>query len=236
VRIRLKERRPETADVMSFIFDLGGQPYEYLPGQYAFFELDELAFPDERGKRRHFTISSSPTEKDILMFTTRMRGSGFKETLRHASLGYELTVETPRGRFVLQEGENRRHIFIAGGIGITPYRSILRNAADANTPIQALMLYFSRSSADLVFRRELEEIARQMLTFSLVPVISEPEPDWKGEEGEFNEPLLRRYVPDPDQCLFWISGPPAMVAALKDLIQQIGVSEEALHTDSFTGY
>jgi len=126
VRIRLRERRPETADVMSFIFDLGGRPFEYLPGQYAFFELDELAFPDERGKRRHFPISSSPTEKGILMFTTRMRGSGFKETLRHAAFGYELTVENPRGRFVLPEEESRRHIFIAGGIGITPYRSIRR--------------------------------------------------------------------------------------------------------------
>ncbi|MDH7499715.1 MAG: FAD-dependent oxidoreductase [candidate division NC10 bacterium] len=236
MRIRLRERRPETADVMSFIFDLGGQSYEYLPGQFAFLELDELAFPDERGKRRHFTISSSPTEKDILMFTIRMRGSGFKETLRNAPLGYEVTVETPRGRFVLPEVEGRRHIFLAGGIGITPFRSILRNAADRNAPIQALMLYFSRSAADLIFRRELEGIAGQMPTFSLVPVLSEPEPDWRGEQGEFSERLLRRYVPDLEPCLFWISGSPPMVAALKDLIRQIGIPEESLHTDSFTGY
>ena len=82
MRVRLKERRPETADVMSFIFDLSGQPLEYRPGQYIHYELDALAFPDERGNRRHFTISSSPTEKGVLMFTTKMRGSGFKETLR----------------------------------------------------------------------------------------------------------------------------------------------------------
>lgn len=70
MRIHLKERRFETAEVISFIFDLGGQPFEYRPGQFAFFELDTLDFPDERGNRRHFTISSSPTEKGITMFTT----------------------------------------------------------------------------------------------------------------------------------------------------------------------
>src|SRR5689334_8565585 len=118
MRIHLKEKRQETPDVISFIFDLGGQPLSYVPGQFVYYELDALAFPDERGKRRHFTISSSPTEAGIVMLTTRLRGSGFKETLRHAEPGYELTMETPRGSFVLPEGNTRPNVFIAGGIGI----------------------------------------------------------------------------------------------------------------------
>ena len=72
MRIRLKERRPETTDVMSFIFDLGGKQLEYRPGQILHYELDALAFPDERGNHRHFTISSSPPEEGIVMFTTRI--------------------------------------------------------------------------------------------------------------------------------------------------------------------
>lgn len=129
LRILLKEKRVETGDVISFIFDLGGQQLEYRPGQFVYYELDSLAFPDERGNRRHFTISCSPTDKGILMFTTRMRGSGFKETLRLAPIGYELSCEKPLGRFVVQQGDSdRHHVFIAGGIGITPYRSILRYA------------------------------------------------------------------------------------------------------------
>ena len=162
MRIRLMERRPETADVITFVFDLGGQPFEYRPGQFAFYELDTLDFPDARGKRRHFTISSSPTEKGILMCTTRMRGSGFKETLRQAPLGYEITVGTPLGNFNIPEGETRQHVFIAGGIGVTPYRSMLRYAADAKKPLNVLMLYFNHSSADITFRQELEDIARKM--------------------------------------------------------------------------
>lgn len=236
MRIHLKERRQETADVMSFIFDLGGQPFTYRPGQYVSYELDALAFPDERGPRRHFTISSSPTEKGIIQFTTRIRGSGFKETLRHAPLGYELTAGVSAGHFVMPEKESRRHIFIAGGIGVTPYRSILRYAVDAKEPIKGLMLYFNHSTAEIVFRQELEDLARQMPTFSLVHVLSQPETGWTGERGRLDENLFRKYVPEPKGALCWISGPPAMVEAYKDLVRQVGIGEEALRTDIFSGY
>ncbi len=236
MRVRLKERRSEATEVISFVFDLGGQPFGYQPGQYVFYELDALDFPDERGNRRHFTLSSSPTEKGVVMFTTRMRGSGFKETLRNAPLGYEINLGTPLGHFVIPEGETRRHVFIAGGIGVTPYRSMLRCAVDAKKPIDAVLLYFSHSSADIVFGQELEEIARQMPTLSLVHVLSDPEPGWKGEKGGLNEVFLRKWVPDLAQRLFWISGPPPMVTAYKELVKQTGVGDEAIRTDSFAGY
>jgi ferredoxin-NADP reductase len=237
MRIRLKERRPETTDVMSFIFDLGGQHLEYRPGQILHYELDSLAFPDERGPLRHFTISSSPTEEGIVMFTTRMRGSGFKETLRLAPAGYELTCESPEGEFIMQEGETRlRHVFIAAGIGITPYRSILRYAADRNEPLNVLMLYFNRSSADIVFRRELEEIARQMPTFSLVNVLTEPEKGWKGEQGKLGQAILRKLLPAPDGITFWVSGPPTVVSACRELLEQFGAKDQNIRTDRFMGY
>jgi ferredoxin-NADP reductase len=236
MRVRLKERRTETAEVMSFTFDLGGQKFEYRPGQFVYYELDTLAFADERGNRRHFSISCSPTERNIVMFTTRMRGSGFKETLRHAPLGFELTVEMPDGLFTLPEGETRPQVFIAAGIGVTPYRSILRYAADTKTSINVLMLYFNRRSEEIVFRRELEDIARQMPTFSLVHVLTHPEEGWTGERGEPDEKLLRKYVANFDERVFWISGPPAMVSACRDLVEGLGVPDDAIRTDSFLGY
>ncbi len=237
MRIRLKERRPETADVMSFIFDLGGKQLEYRPGQILHYELDALAFPDERGNRRHFTISSSPTEEGLVMFTTRMRGSGFKETLRQAPAGYELTCESPEGEFIMREGDKRlRHVFIAGGIGITPYRSILRYAADMNEPLNVLLLYFNRSSADIVFHRELEGIAKQMPTFASINVLTEPEEGWKGEQGKLGEAILRKLVPDPDGSCFWVSGSPGMVTTCRELLERIGVRDQSMRTDRFMGY
>ena len=236
MRVRLAERRLETADVMSFTFDLGGQTLEYLPGQYLHYQLDELSFPDERGNRRHFTISSSPTEKGIVMFTTRMRGSGFKETLRHAPLGRELACESPSGRFVMPQDETRRHVLIAGGIGITPYRSILLHTADTGGQIDAVMLYFSRSEADIVFRRELEALVRRMPTLSVVHILGEPGPGWTGERGKLDEALLRRWVIEPDRSLFWISGPPPMVRACRERIREIGIQDDAIRMEGFAGY
>jgi ferredoxin-NADP reductase len=98
------------------------------------------------------------------------------------------------------------------------------------------MLYFNRSSPDIVFRQELEEIAKLMTTFPLVHVLSEPEPGWAGERGKLNEALLRKWVPDLNRHLFWISGPPSMVMAYGDLIRKSGVSDEAIRADNFTGY
>jgi ferredoxin-NADP reductase len=236
LRVHLQERRPETADVISFLFDLGGQPFDYRPGQYVSYQLDALAFPDPHGPGRHFTISSSPTEKGIVMFTTKMRGSGFKETLRLAPLGYELSIGIPAGRFVIPEGETRQHVFIAAGIGVTPFRSILRHATDSNNSINVLMLYFNHSAADIVFRQDLEGIARQIPTFSLIHVLSEPETNWTGERGKLDERLLRRYISNIDHFLYWISGPPPLVQAYKGLLKEIGVTDEAVRTDSFTGY
>jgi ferredoxin-NADP reductase len=222
---------------MSFIFDLGGQQLKYKPGQILNYELDALAFPDERGSSRHFTISSSPTEKGIVMFTTKIRGSGFKETLRQAPLGYELSCETPDGEFILRKGErNLRHVFIAGGIGITPYRSILRYSRDMNKPLDAVMLYFNRSSSEIIFRQELETIARQMPSFKLVNVLSGPEDGWKGEQGKLDETILRKWFPDPEGFFFWASGPPGMVGTARELLEQIGVKDKYIRTDRVMGY
>ncbi len=239
MRIHLKERRQETSEVISFVFDLGGQPLDYSAGQFAFFELDELAFPDERGKRRHFTISSAPTEtktQGIIMITTRLRGSGFKETLRHSPLGYELTVEPPKGRFTLPAGEIRPHLFIAGGIGITPYRSILRNAADLKATVNATLLHLNRTSADIVFRDELENLARQMPTLKLVHILEQPEAGWQGATGQLTQALLDERAPNYRDSLIWLSGPPGFVHDYRERLSQLGVNEENLRADSFTGY
>ncbi len=236
MRIRLVEKRQENADVISFLFDLGGQALPYTPGQYLFYSLDTLDFPDDRGKQRHFTISSSPTETGIVMFTTRIRGSGFKETLRHAAPGYELACGTPAGKFVLPEGGGMRHIFLAGGIGITPYRSMARYAADKKITLDAILFTFNHSSADVVFREELDRISQELPTFKPVHVLSNPGPDWTGEQGRLDENLLHRYAGDLHSYMFWLSGPPAIVTADETLLQQIGIPREAIHVDRFLGY
>jgi len=236
MRIKLIEQRPETPDCMTFVFSLNGQPYPYLAGQYAFFVLDELTRADSRGKRRHFTISSSPSETGIVMFTTRLRGSGFKETLRQAEPGYELTLETPRGGFVLPEGGTRPHVMVAGGIGITPYRSILRHAADSRQSLRATLLYFNRIEGDIIFRQELDSLSSQLPTLRVVHALDEPASGWTGETGRLSEALLNKYVPNRQEPLFWLSGPPPMVNAYVEMLLGFGIDANSIKKDSFTGY
>ncbi len=129
-----------------------------------------------------------------------------------------------------------RHIFLAGGIGITPYRSMVRYAADKNVPLEAILFTFNHSAADLVFREELDRISQQIPTFKTIHVLSSAGPDWNGERGKIDENLLRKYAGDLRSSVFWLSGPPAMVSADETLLQQIGISREAIHVDRFLGY
>jgi ferredoxin-NADP reductase len=236
MRITLQERRQETSDVMSFVFALKEQPFTFKAGQFVFFELDELTFPDERGKRRHFTLSSAPSEQGSVMFTTRLRGSGFKETLRQAPSGYELTMETARGGFTLPAEGPSQHIFIAGGIGITPYRSLWREAFNTQRPLNATLFYFNRAIADIAFGHELTDITQAMPSFKCVHVLSETEQGWTGETGRLSEALLQKHTPDFKSSWCWLSGPPPLVNSYKELLMQLDVSEDTIKTDSFTGY
>ncbi len=236
MRVHLKDRRTEAPDAMSFIFDLAGKPFVYRPGQFAYFVLDKLAFPDERGPVRHFTISSAPTEPGIVMFTTRLRGSGYKETLRQAPLGLEVTLKPASGDFVLPAGKTQRHVFIAGGIGITPFRSMLRFAVDTGKPLDARLLYFNRSPEAVVFQSELENFARQMPTFSMEIVYDEPAPAEQEKKESRRESAVRRYVKDPGKTLFWVSGPPAMAEAYAAMLERLGVPADSIRSEGLAGY
>jgi ferredoxin-NADP reductase len=235
MRVKLKERRAEAPETMSFVFDLGGRHYGYRPGQFAYFNLDKLDFEDDKGKERHFTISSSPTEKGIVMFTTRLRGSGYKETLRKAPMGLELTLQPAQGDFVLPEDDSTSHVFLAGGIGITPFRSMLRGAADRGRPLKARLLYMNRSADSVIFRKELEGFGRTVDGFSLDLLVEGDEDKAKGGD-RLREAAVRRVMKNAAGAHFWVSGPPAMVEAYTALLGRLGVVEGVIHAEELAGY
>lgn len=238
MRVKLLERRQQTPDITTFVFDLGGQRYAYDAGQFAFFELDALTVDDPRGKRRHFTLSSSPTENGIVQITTRLRGSGFKETLRTAALGLELTLEDARGRFTLPQDAQQPLVFLGGGIGITPFRSMLRAASDENLPHHITLLYSAQTPEQLVFRSEFETMPQENANVRVVLTVTAPGEGgtWQGETGRIDAAKIQKYVDDIPNSIFYTCGPPPMVQAMDELLKTMGIPEERIRIEKFSGY
>lgn len=239
MQVSLRDRRQEAPEVMTFVFDLEGQEYSYTPGQYAFFELDALAFEDPRGKRRHFTISSSPTETGMVQFTTRLRGSGFKETLRQGPLGRQVTLQNPHGDFVLPEDPGKPLVFLGGGIGVTPFRSMMRYVTDQKLPTHITLLYSAQTPEGIVFRREFEQMVQENRNLKIVHTITLPDKSqekWMGERGIIDAVKVRAHVDDVPGSIFYTCGPLPMMQAMVDLLKGLGLGEEAIRFEEFTGY
>src|SRR3954447_7639497 len=134
MRATIKEKRDVAEGTVLAIFDLGGEEVDYRPGQYFWVELPNRGYDDEKGLRRHISIVTSPTEPGVLGLATRIRDTAFKKTLAELQEGDEVEVEEPKGSFLLPEDTGRRYVFVAGGIGITVFRSMLRYIADTARP------------------------------------------------------------------------------------------------------
>lgn len=238
MRVKLRERRQETPEIMTFIFDPEGQPYSYEAGQFAFFELDQLTADDPRGKRRHFTLSCSPTEQGILQITTKLRGFGLKETLRTAPIGLEVDVEGARGRFTLPVAADRPVVFLGGGVGVTPFRSMLRYATDENLAHQITMLYSAATPEHIVFRREFELLPQENHNLNIVLTITDAaKPDnWHGETGRIDAAMIRDHVDDISNALFYTCGPPPMVQTMEELLKSMNIPGDRIRVERFSGY
>jgi ferredoxin-NADP reductase len=221
MELTLIERRPEAGDGLSLVF---ARPagFRWTPGQYVRVELTHPE-PDDRGLRRWFTIASAPHE-DVVRLTTRTftSGSTFKRSLLALQPGDTITVASPGGSFTSPD-PRREHLFIAGGIGITPFRSILADLDRRRAGPPITLLYGSRR--DVVFREDLDAIAARNSWLTIRYVL---------EPAFVDGPLLRELL-RPEQ-LVWISGPEVMVHALHGLVAALGVRDERVKLDEFPGY
>lgn len=224
MKLTLIKTKQETSDVCSFLFQ-PEQPIDWIAGQYMRYHLDNPK-SDDRGENRFFTISSSPNEKYIQL-TTRINtpGSTFKNQLIALKPGDQIDGYGPNGKFVIED-PLKQYVFIAGGIGITPMRSIIADLDFKKLPINITLLYANRNK-EIVFQRELEKIAKRHPEFSLQYFIGEHTPDLN-----FLQPLTS--IPHPPT--FYISGPELMMKNIISLLKDLGVSEEIIKHDFFPGY
>ena len=236
VRATIKEKREVAKGTLLVVFDLQGEQFEYRPGQYFWVELLDPPYEDEKGSRRHISAVTSPTERGVIGLCTRIRDTAFKRSLVELPLGAEVEVEPPRGKFGLPEDASRALVFVAGGIGITAFRSMLRYIQDEKLPHRVTVIYSNRDRESTPFLDELEQIERANPRVRLILTMTDDD-DWSGERRRVDASFFRDYLGDDlNASSYMVAGPPGMAAAATEALKTIGVDEHLISTDSFSGY
>jgi ferredoxin-NADP reductase len=233
----LKKREEIAEGTMAFYF-AKPRDFQFRAGQSIDLTLVNPPQTDAEGNTRAFSIASAPFDAD-LMIATRMRDTAFKRVLRSASPGMEVKMEGPSGSFTLHKNSSNAAVFLAGGIGITPFLSIIRQATRENLLHQFYLFYSNRRPEDAVLLDVLQEAARQNSKFHLIATMTETERShrsWTGETGFIDQNMLRRYLPSTQGPIYYIAGPPAMVAAMRQMLVEAGVDEDDIRTEEFSGY
>jgi ferredoxin-NADP reductase len=193
---------------------------------------------DAEGDIRGFSVSSAPCE-DVIQITTRLRDTAFKRSLQRVPLGTTMKLEGPFGDFRLHHA-NRPAVLLAGGIGVTPFRSILVEAIRCGSlPYPVALFHANRRMADAPFTAEMQALAQLDERFRFVPTMTAPatdDDDWAGERGRIDGPMLDRYISDFDHPIYYVAGPAGMVQGLRATLDSLGVDEDDVRTEEFTGY
>jgi ferredoxin-NADP reductase len=236
MRAHIKEKRKVAKGTLLVTFDLLGREVDFKPGQYFWVTLLEPPYEDEKGPRRHFSVVTSPNERGVLGLCTRLRDSAFKRSLAELPTGAEVDVEEPKGSFLLPEDTDQEYVFIAGGIGITVFRCMLRYIAEEQLAHRVTLVYSNRDRESAAFLDELQELERKLPNVRLVLTMTD-DPAWNGESRLIDGDLLRAHLGDDLASQnYLIAGPPDMVDGVVETLQTAGVPDDRVRPDRFSGY
>jgi ferredoxin-NADP reductase len=222
---------------MSFSFTMP-QGWSYRAGQFVDITLLDPPQTDAEGNLRGFSISSAPRE-EVITITTRLRDTAFKRVLKAAPLGTLVKMEGPFGDLRLHHAA-RPAVLLAGGIGITPFRSILvETIGGGGLPYPVVLFHANRRPEDAAFADEFRSLVRRDPNLTFVPIMTAI-PDsgsaWDGERGHIDAAMLRRHLDGLVHPIYYIAGPPGMVQALRTMLIASGVDEDDVRIEEFTGY
>lgn len=234
---KLKDRKEVAEGTIAFQFEKPSG-WTFKAGQYVDMTLLDPSETDSEGNVRSFSIASAPHE-DTLMVATRMRDTAFKRVLRTMPIGTTVKIEGPSGNLTLQNNFTRTAVFLAGGIGITPFRSIVHWAARGKLPHHIFLFYSNRRPEDAPFLAELQGLERDNSKYELIPSMTEMKKSrrpWYGETGFINKEMLGRYLKNAVSPIYYIAGPPAMVKGLHEMLNKAGTNDDDIRAEEFGGY
>lgn len=234
---KLVEKQRISPDIVDFVYKLK-RPINYKPGQYMEWTLPHTD-ADSRGARRYLTLASSPTEDNIrLGVKFYPDGSSYKKAMLGSDGNTPIAAGQLSGDFVMPSDSSQKLVFIAGGIGITPFRSMLKYLVDKKQKRDVVLIYSNKTERDIVYRDVFKQASEQIglkTTYTLTDLNKVPS-TWTGEKGYISESMLKTEVPDFNERLFYISGSHQMVTGVKEALNNLGIPSHQIKTDFFPGY
>jgi ferredoxin-NADP reductase len=235
-KTRLKYKETCSDGAMAFYFH---KPpgFEFEAGQYIDLTLINPPETDPDGSIRSFSLASTPTEEDLLI-VTRTRNSAFKRTLQHLPIHTEVELDGPFGSFGLHANREKPAVFLAGGIGITPFLSMIHHAVRRSPQTKLYLFYSNHCPESAAFLQPLQELEKKTLNFRFIPTMTatgSPCQSWNGETGFISKEMLSKYVPGLQGAVCYVAGSPPFVDGMSKLLAFAGVGEE-VRCEQFVGY
>lgn len=237
VKTKIVRREMVAEETMSFYFEKP-EGFVFKAGQYVDLTLIDPPETDREGNSRSLSIASAPFESDF-MITTRLRDSSFKRTLRDQFSNIDIKIDGPFGSFTLQKNTERPAVFLMGGIGITPARSIILQATQELLSHRIYLFYSNRRPEDAVFLEDFRMAAEKNKNFTFIPTMTNLEGSqmpWEGERGYIDQELLQKYLPDSKSPIYYTAGPIAMVNAMREILNTAGIDDDDIRSEEFAGY
>lgn len=232
-RVKLIKKEEVADGTMAFYFEKPKR-FNFLAGQYINVNLINPPETDKEGNSRFFSIASAPYE-DFLIITTRMRDTAFKRVLKNSEIGTEFIIDGPYGYLYLHKDSSVPAVFLAGGIGITPFYSIIKENAHTLSPFKIFLFYSNRSPKDAAFLNRLGELEKENPNFKLINTMTD-DASWQGETGFINIEMIKKYLPDVATPIYYTAGPPKMAQAMMNMLKDAGIKEKNIISESFSGY
>ena len=234
---KLNSREEVAERTMAFHFEKPSG-WTFQAGQSMDMTLVAPSETDAEGNTRAFSIASAPHEEG-LMVATRMRDTAFKRVLGTMPLGGVVKLEGPFGDLRLHNNAARTAVILAGGIGITPFRSIVARAAREKLPHRIFLFYSNRRPEDAAFLEELQTLERENPNYQLIATMTgmtKSHRPWNGETSPINKEMLSKYLKSAASPIYYIAGPPGMVKGLHDTLNKAGVDDDDVRMEEFSGY
>lgn len=236
--VKLKASEEVANQTMAFHFEKPAD-FDFKPGQAIDVILDTPKEAEDGDNSRHTFSLVNARFQDEIIVATRMRDSVFKRKLRALQPGQTVSIEGPSGSLTLSTKSTRPAVFIAGGIGITPFASMLAQAAHDQLERPLVLLYSNRTPEDAAFLDQLQQLEDQNPQFTLMASMTkmqDAKQPWTGATGVIDQTMIKIACEDLEPPIFYVAGPPALVEAMRDLLEELGIDDDDIRSEDFFGY